>query len=255
MIANGLLRILPLSQMRTASRAFHSHFQISDSENLVYFCSAGEVQQAARLLEALAEVPVSTAYQRITNQGWIYMSSNWLCFYSFILNTETKVKIALKDIQHLKREKSKGFFSDSIVVSTKSNAEHFFCNLLRRDETFDILEDLTNHAMTRMLKSSANSRLEESPIASSAGDLAVGSSRKELLEEQRHNQQFQTIFNLPAGEELIDSVYAVLLMPEEANEPPVQGRLFVSNGFICFLVRRQDAFVARGTDLAPQVLH
>ncbi|KAI9018301.1 hypothetical protein DFJ74DRAFT_608448 [Hyaloraphidium curvatum] len=177
------------AKVRAASRAFHSHFQLPESEKLLYFCSA--------------------AYQR--------------------------VKIELKDVEHLKREKSKGFFSDSIVVSTRNNTQHFFSNLLRRDETFDILEDLTNHAMTRMLKSSANQQLEDSPVASTAADVA-GSSRKELLEEQRHNQQFQLVFSLPAGEEMLESTYAVLALPDNPTEMQAQGRLFISTGgFLCFL--------------------
>jgi hypothetical protein len=199
-----------------ATRAFHSHFSLD--ERLVHFCSA--------------------AYGKSTNQGWLYLSANHACFYSFLFDRETKVKLELKDVERLKREKSKGFFNDAISVTTKNNNQHFFCNLLRRDETFDLLEDLVNRAMTRMLKTSANTKLEESPVGASAGDLH-GASRKDQLEERKANLQFQMIFSLPADETILESVYAVLVLPDDPTEMQAQGRLFLSSGgFLCFLVCR-----------------
>lgn len=57
-------------------------------------------------------------------QGWLYISENYLGFYSFLLGVETKVLVELKDIQDMKKEKSKrNMFSDSLLIVTKDKGE------------------------------------------------------------------------------------------------------------------------------------
>lgn len=68
----------------------------------------------------------SSAYHtnRFTSQGWLYISENYLAFYSFLLGYETKLLIELKDIQDIKKERSKrGVFSDAIKISMKDKSE------------------------------------------------------------------------------------------------------------------------------------
>ena len=67
----------------------------------------------------------SCAYhKKLLNQGWMYLSVSYLCFYSFVLGTETKVVIELKDIEELSKEKSKrGVFSDAIRIVTRNKTE------------------------------------------------------------------------------------------------------------------------------------
>jgi hypothetical protein len=65
----------------------------------------------------------SCAYHGVS-QGWMYISENYLCFYSFLLGIETKVIVELKDVRDLTKEKSKrGMVSDSIKVITKDDQE------------------------------------------------------------------------------------------------------------------------------------
>lgn len=65
----------------------------------------------------------------------MYISENYLCFYSFVLGIETKLLIELKDIQGLIKEKSKrGMVSDSIKITTKDNKE--VCHLIRKNIMF-----------------------------------------------------------------------------------------------------------------------
>jgi hypothetical protein len=68
----------------------------------------------------------SAAYhtKRFTSQGWLYISENYIAFYSFLLGIETKLLLELKDIQDIKKEKSKrGVFSDAIKLITKDKQE------------------------------------------------------------------------------------------------------------------------------------
>ena len=58
------------------------------------------------------------------NQGWMYISENYLSFYSFIMGRETKVFLELKDITELKKDKSKlGMVSDAIRVKMRDGSE------------------------------------------------------------------------------------------------------------------------------------
>lgn len=73
----------------------------------------------------------SAAYhtKRLTSQGWLYISENYIAFYSFLLGIETKLLVELKDIQDIKKEKSKrGVFSDAIKLVTKDKQEVRFCD-------------------------------------------------------------------------------------------------------------------------------
>lgn len=79
---------------------------------------------------------------------------SYCCFHSSILGTETKVIISMKDIAELTREKH-GIVSDTIKIMTKNKTEHTISNLFNRDETFELIEYLTNLAMVKLLKSTS----------------------------------------------------------------------------------------------------
>jgi hypothetical protein len=54
----------------------------------------------------------------------MYISENYLAFYSFLLGFETKLLVELKDIQDIKKERSKrGVFSDAIKIVIKDKQE------------------------------------------------------------------------------------------------------------------------------------
>lgn len=77
-------------------------------------------------LDNLFIIDYSSAYHtnRFTSQGWLYISENYLAFYSFLLGYETKLLLELKDIQDIKKERSKrGVFSDAIKISMKDKSE------------------------------------------------------------------------------------------------------------------------------------
>ena len=56
-------------------------------------------------------------------QGWLYISENYIGFHSFLLGLESKTLIELKDVQELKKERSKGIFDDSLRITTKDKEE------------------------------------------------------------------------------------------------------------------------------------
>ncbi|KAJ1969966.1 GTPase activating protein (GAP) [Dispira parvispora] len=122
-----------------AVRAFRQTFGMPASEQLVNYYACGYHKSL------------------IIRQGWMYISENFLCFYAYLLGHETKICLELKDIEKLEKERSmRGVLSDAIRVVTKDQAEYFFSNFFHRDETYDLLVQLTNLAMARVLKSAAS---------------------------------------------------------------------------------------------------
>ncbi|KAJ1658906.1 GTPase activating protein (GAP) [Dispira simplex] len=122
-----------------AVRAFRQTFNMPASEQLVNYYACGYHKSL------------------IIRQGWMYISENFLCFYAYLLGHETKICLELKDIENLEKERSmRGVLSDAIRVVTKDQAEYFFSNFFHRDETYDLLVQLTNLAMARVLKSAAS---------------------------------------------------------------------------------------------------
>jgi hypothetical protein len=171
---------------------------------------------------------------------------NYLCFYSFIFGVETKVLIELKDIMHMTREKSKrGVTNDAILVVTKTNQEHFFSNLFRREETFELLEYLILTAMQKLLKSTLIEPAPGSAIGtirtdfdSATGDDNPRSSvmtmepLMERLSRQKQNFGFASSFNLPISENLLDEMGCTVSV--SGTQTNHQGTGYLSDSFFCF---------------------
>ncbi|KAI8851589.1 hypothetical protein BC829DRAFT_386413 [Chytridium lagenaria] len=212
------------AKFRAASRAWRQIFRLPENERLVNFYSCAY-------------------HKKLMNQGWMYLSMSYLCFYSFVFGAETKIIIELKDIEELQKDKSKrGVFSDAIRIVTKNKAEHLFSNLFARDETFELLEHLTNLAMQRLLN---NTITEPAPgLVSNDGyeknsvDISIelpGSSKsvtrplKQSLEEQKRNIRYQNIFNLSRR---TAAVCTILISGVQTN---FHGKLYLSDTFISFM--------------------
>ncbi|KAH6561652.1 hypothetical protein BASA60_011431 [Batrachochytrium salamandrivorans] len=219
------------AKFRAAARSWRQLFRMDDTERLVNFYSC-------------------SYHRKLMNQGWMYVSISHCCFYSFVLGTETKVVIELKDVEELSKEKSKrGMISDSIRIVTRNKTEHFFSNLFQRDETFELLEYLTNLALQRLLKATSTdpapglslkhakslTDMLTSPAAilglEKGGD--VSRPLKQSFELQRRNMKFQWLFNLPNAESIIEEISVTCSV--SGTNTNFQGRLYLSDTFLCFL--------------------
>ncbi|TKC34454.1 hypothetical protein EI555_005995, partial [Monodon monoceros] len=86
---------------------------------------------------------------RVPRQGWLYLSINHLCFYSFFLGKELKLVVPWVDIQKLERT-SNVFLTDTIRITTQ-NKERDFSMFLNLDEVFKIMEQLADVTLRRLL--------------------------------------------------------------------------------------------------------
>ncbi|KAG8433692.1 hypothetical protein GDO86_012155, partial [Hymenochirus boettgeri] len=92
-------------------------------------------------------VDYSCALQKdILLQGRLYLSENWICFYSNIFRWETTITIQLKDIQCIKKEKTAKLIPNAILVCTETE-KHFFTSFGARDRSFLLIFRLWQNAL------------------------------------------------------------------------------------------------------------
>lgn len=63
-----------------------------------------------------------------SRQGWMYISENYLGFYSYLIGFELKILIELKDIKDIIKEPIRKLFRHSMRILTKDNQEVNFFN-------------------------------------------------------------------------------------------------------------------------------
>ncbi|KAI7867130.1 rab-GTPase-TBC domain-containing protein [Spinellus fusiger] len=226
--------------LRNASRTFRQTFTIPPSERLVsyYSCACNG------------------------RQGRLYISENYLGFYSFLLGVETMILIELRDIQGLKKENSKrNLIPDSIRLTKKDEEEYFFSNMFRRDEAYDLFIQLIEQSVQRLLKSSRSDIPGASQGTSSAlviedtkeqmkkrnsNSATLSGTLKDDLTNRKKNKHLRQKFKLPPTEDL-DNVLDVRYKDSNNNEiqqpstllgflknPILPGKLYLSQSFIVF---------------------
>uniref|UniRef100_A0AAY4A7S3 VASt domain-containing protein n=1 Tax=Denticeps clupeoides TaxID=299321 RepID=A0AAY4A7S3_9TELE len=92
-------------------------------------------------------VDYSCALQRdILLQGRLYLSENWLCFYSNIFRWETLLTVRLKDVCSMTKEKTARLIPNAIQLCT-DNEKHFFTSFGARDRTYMMMFRLWQNAL------------------------------------------------------------------------------------------------------------
>ncbi|OCT70362.1 hypothetical protein XELAEV_18037280mg [Xenopus laevis] len=92
-------------------------------------------------------VDYSCALQRdILLQGRLYLSENWICFYSNIFRWETLLTVRLKDICSMTKEKTARLIPNAIQLCTETE-KHFFTSFGARDRTYMMMFRLWQNAL------------------------------------------------------------------------------------------------------------
>uniref|UniRef100_A0A3Q4HXL4 GRAM domain containing 1A n=1 Tax=Neolamprologus brichardi TaxID=32507 RepID=A0A3Q4HXL4_NEOBR len=98
----------------------------------------------------------SCALQKdILLQGRLYLSENWLCFYSNIFRWETtQITILLKDVTSMTKEKTAKLIPNAIQISTDNEkSQHFFTSFGARDRSYMMIFRLWQNALLDKLQS------------------------------------------------------------------------------------------------------
>lgn len=200
---------------KTSTRKFMKLFNMPKEEKLVnqYSCSLWK--------------------NNIPRQGWMYLSVNHLCFYSFLMGKEAKVIIRWTDITKLEKGNNM-LFPESIRVSTREG-EFVFSMLLRSSETFRLMEQLANMAMKQLMQEGGFEEDKSIVDRTKKRTPKRMSSIKRDLDARARSDAFRSAFCLPLDEKLDGDTDCVLWTP--FNKQHVWGRLYLSSNYICFASR------------------
>uniref|UniRef100_UPI00398E4736 TBC1 domain family member 8-like isoform X2 n=1 Tax=Pristiophorus japonicus TaxID=55135 RepID=UPI00398E4736 len=163
---------------------------------------------------------------RVPRQGWIYLSINHLCFYSFLL---VKLMIPWADVKRLERT-SNTLISEIIRVTTRSK-ERDFSMFLNIDETFRLMELLADVTIRRLLD---NETFELDPPLQEPTQIT-----KKNLEARMQTEYFRACFRLPRVEKLAEIVDCFLWTPY--SQCHTAGKLYTSENYICFASKEEGS--------------
>ncbi|XP_036913165.1 TBC1 domain family member 8 isoform X2 [Sturnira hondurensis] len=159
---------------------------------------------------------------RVPRQGWLYLSINHLCFYSFFLGKELKLVVPWVDIQKL--EKTSNIFLTATIRITTHSKERDFSMFLNLEEVFKIMEQLADVTLRRLLD---NEGFDLDPDLQEPSQIT-----KRHLEARAQNEFFRAFFRLPRPEKLHTVMDCALWTP--FSRCHTVGRMFTSDSYICF---------------------
>ncbi|XP_064206472.1 TBC1 domain family member 8B isoform X2 [Anguilla rostrata] len=159
---------------------------------------------------------------RVPCQGWLYLSTNFLSFYSYLLGAEVKFIISWAEIWKLEKT-TNVILAESIHVVAHGE-DHYFSMFMHLHETFLLMEQLADYAIKRLFDKETFQ-----------GDPALGDPlqiTKRGLETRARNEQFRAFFRLPREENLLEVYEGFLWVP--FSHFNTLGKICVSEGYLCF---------------------
>ncbi|XP_016056972.1 PREDICTED: TBC1 domain family member 9B [Miniopterus natalensis] len=171
---------------------------------------------------------------RVPRQGWLYLTVNHLCFYSFLLGKEVSLVVQWVDVTRLEKNATL-LFPESIRVDTRDQ-ELFFSMFLNIGETFKLMEQLANLAMRQLLDSEGF--LEDKALPRPARPHRNISALKRDLDARAKNEYYRAMFRLPRDEQLDGHTSCTLWTP--FNKLHIPGQMFISSNYICFASKEED---------------
>uniref|UniRef100_A0A3B4XS84 TBC1 domain family member 8B n=1 Tax=Seriola lalandi dorsalis TaxID=1841481 RepID=A0A3B4XS84_SERLL len=159
---------------------------------------------------------------KVPCQGWLYLSTNFLCFYSYLLGAEVKLVISWDEIWRLEKT-SHVILTESIHVLAHGE-DHYFSMLLHLNETFVIMEQLADYSIKRLFDKEA---FQREPALSDPLQIT-----KRGLEAHAKSVQFRTFFRLPKEENLLEVHESFLWVP--FSHFNTLGKICLSENYLCF---------------------
>uniref|UniRef100_A0A672JN46 TBC1 domain family member 8B n=1 Tax=Salarias fasciatus TaxID=181472 RepID=A0A672JN46_SALFA len=190
-------------KFREALLRFEKWFELPSEEKLVtyYSCSYWK-----------GKVPC---------QGWLYLSTNFLCFYSYLLGSEGKLE-----------KTSNVILTESIHVLAHGE-DHYFSMLLHLNETFVIMEQLADYSIKRLFDKEAFQREPalSDPLQITKSAQSVSLYNTPALSHAK-SDQFRAFFRLPKEENLLEVHESFLWVP--FNHYNTLGKICLSENYLCF---------------------
>ncbi|KAK1882939.1 TBC1 domain family member 8B [Dissostichus eleginoides] len=159
---------------------------------------------------------------KVPCQGWLYLSTNFLCFYSYLLGSEVKLILSWDEIWRLEKT-TNVILTESIHVQAHGE-NHYFSMLLHLNETFVIMEQLANYSIKRLFD---KEDFQREPALSDPLKIT-----KRGLEAHAKSEQFRTFFRLPKEENLLEVHESFLWVP--FSHFNTLGKICLSENYLCF---------------------
>ncbi|PNI29624.1 TBC1D8B isoform 4 [Pan troglodytes] len=159
---------------------------------------------------------------RVPCQGWLYLSTNFLSFYSFLLGSEIKLIISWDEVSKLEKT-SNVILTESIHVCSQGE-NHYFSMFLHINQTYLLMEQLANYAIRRLFDKET---FDNDPVLYNPLQIT-----KRGLENRAHSEQFNAFFRLPKGESLKE-VHECFLWVAFSHFN-THGKMCISENYICF---------------------
>ncbi|KAA8594689.1 hypothetical protein FQN60_011824 [Etheostoma spectabile] len=160
---------------------------------------------------------------KVPRQGWLYLSINHLCFYSYLLGKEAKLVVRWADITQLEKSATL-LLPDAIKVSTRMN-EHVFSVFLNINETFKLAEQLANIAMRQLLDNKGFEQDRSLPKLKKKSPKKVSALKRDL-DARAKSERYRALFRLPKDEKLDGHTDCTLWTP--FNKMHILGQMFVT---------------------------
>ncbi|KAI2798993.1 TBC1 domain member 8B, partial [Blomia tropicalis] len=175
---------------------------------------------------------------KFPRQGWIYLSINHLCFYSYIFGNEIKFVVKWIDIKEMELDNPR-FFPNNILVITRTK-KYLFSMFMKVSEVYSVMEQLANLAMKSLISDEkhyfSNESFNEFRLKSSRHSNTkkprTSSILKRDLDARAMTENYKITFRLPLNEMLDGSLSCTLWT--QFNKQHVWGKMYLSNNYICF---------------------
>ncbi|XP_057574800.1 TBC1 domain family member 8B isoform X4 [Hippopotamus amphibius kiboko] len=159
---------------------------------------------------------------RVPCQGWLYLSTNFLSFYSFLLGSEIKLIISWDAVSKLEKT-SNVILTESICVCSQGE-NHYFSMFLHINQTYLLMEQLASYAIKRIFDKET---FDNDPVLDDPLQIT-----KRGLENRAHSEQFNAFFRLPKEETLKEVHECFLWVP--FSHFNTHGKMCISENYICF---------------------
>ena len=164
------------------------------------------------------------------SQGWMYLTVNHLAFYSYVLGREKKELLRWTDITSIKQSRNI-LMPESISVTTRDHEIHFSM-FLHKSETYDLIKQLANLAMRKLINDDNYETDLDLLLKRSKNVPKKASYLKRDLDARKMSEEFRMIFQVPNSEKLDGQVECYLYTP--FNKKYRYGCLYLSTNFVCF---------------------
>ncbi|XP_068944266.1 GRAM domain-containing protein 2B isoform X3 [Petaurus breviceps papuanus] len=111
-------------------------------------------------LEVPSEEPLRQSFtcalqKEILYQGKLFISENWICFYSKVFGKDTKICIPVVSVTLIKKTKTALLVPNALIISTVTE-RYIFVSLLSRDTTYKLIKSVCRHLENTSVGNSPN---------------------------------------------------------------------------------------------------